>query len=68
MRKTWTPFTLDRYWKAVLGFVAPGAVIIGGAVLEGSPGDSAITFAEWVTAIVAMIVTGASVASAKNED
>lgn len=67
MKTPWKPFTLARYWKAVLGFLAPGAVIIGAAVTEGSPGGTGITQGEWVTAIVAMIVTGSSVATVRNE-
>ena len=48
----------QRYWKGILGFIVPGAVIIGSSVLEASDGGSTITGAEWVTAVVAMIVTG----------
>jgi len=49
------------YLKAIVGFVAPGAVLIGAAVVEGSPGGSRITGAEWITAAVACIVTAAGV-------
>ena len=65
------PTLLQRvapYWKAVVGFVAPGAVLIGSAVLEGSDGGTAITVAEWVTAGVAMIVTSAAVYEVPNKD
>lgn len=55
------------YWKAVLGFVTPGAVIIGSSVLETSDGGTTITSAEWVAAIVAMIVTGGAVYAVPNE-
>ncbi len=54
------------YWKAVLAFVAPGAVVIGSAVTEASDGGTAITGAEWVTAIVACIVTGSAVYAVPN--
>ena len=54
------------YWKAILGFVAPGAVVIGSAVTEASDGGTAITGAEWVTAIVACIVTGSAVYAVPN--
>ena len=57
---------LAPYWKAVLGFVAPGAVVIGSAVTEASDGGTAITGAEWVTAIVACIVTGSAVYAVPN--
>jgi len=51
----------QHYWKAILGFLVPGAVIIGSSVTSGSDGGTTITTAEWVTAIVAMIVTGGAV-------
>lgn len=56
----------QHYWKAILGFVVPGAVIIGSSVLDASDGGSTITQAEWITAIVAMIVTGGTVAAKGN--
>lgn len=55
------------YWKAVVGFVAPGAVLIGAAVTESSAGGAAITQAEWVTAAVACVVTSAGVYAATNK-
>lgn len=51
----------QHYWKAILAFLVPGAVIIGSSVTSGSDGGTTITTAEWVTAIVAMIVTGGAV-------
>ena len=54
------------YWKAVIAFVAPGAVIVGSAVLEGSAGGETITQGEWVTALVAAIVASAGVAAKSN--
>lgn len=60
--------SLSPYWKAILGFLAPGAVIIGSAVTEASDGGTAITTAEWVTAVVTMIVTGAAVYGVPNKD
>jgi hypothetical protein len=54
------------YWKAVLGFIAPGAVVIGGAVTEASAGGTAITSGEWILAAVAAIVTGAGVYTVPN--
>lgn len=56
------------YWKAVVGFVAPGAVLIGAAVTEASAGRESITSGEWVTAVVACIVTSAAVYSTPNAD
>lgn len=58
---------IARYRKAVLGFIAPGAIIIGSAVTSASDGGTAITGAEWVTAVVACIVTGAAVGAVSNK-
>jgi hypothetical protein len=65
------PTLIERvapYWKAVVGFVAPGAVLIGSAVTEASDGGTAITASEWVTAVVAMVVTSATVYGVPNRD
>ena len=51
----------QHYWKAILAFLVPGAVIIGSSVTSGSDGGTSITSAEWITAVVAMIVTGGAV-------
>jgi hypothetical protein len=59
---------LAPYWKTVVGFIAPGAVLIGSAVTEASDGGSTITAAEWVTAVVACIVTSAAVYGVPNRD
>lgn len=62
-----TPLALiDPYMKALMGFIAPGAVIIGSSVTPGSDGGAAITAAEWVTAAVACIVTSAGVYAVEN--
>jgi hypothetical protein len=55
------------YYKAVVGFVAPGAVLITAAVQDSSPGGGAITTAEWVTAVCACILTAAGVAAIPNK-
>ena len=68
MRTRWKPFTLGRYWKAVVAFVAPGAAIIGSAVTEASDGGSNITQAEWITALVACLLTAGAVATTTNKD
>lgn len=57
-----------QYWKAILGFIVPGAVIIGSSVLEGSDGGAAITTSEWVTAAVACVVTAGAVAAKGNAE
>ena len=47
---------LRPYAKAIVAFVAPGAVLIGNAVTDRSPGGTAITPDEWVVALVACVV------------
>jgi hypothetical protein len=59
--------SVSRYWKAVVGFAAPGAVVIGAAVLPGTDGGTAVTQAELVTALVAMVVTAAGVYATPNK-
>lgn len=54
------------YWKAVIAFMAPGAVMIGSAVLENSAGGEMITQGEWITALVAAVVASAGVAAKSN--
>jgi hypothetical protein len=52
---------LRPYAKAIVAFVAPGAVLIGNAVTERSPGGPAITPDEWVVALVACVVASGMV-------
>lgn len=54
------------YWKAAVGFVAPGASLIIAAVLPGSDGESAITQAEWITAAATCVVTSGGVYAVRN--
>lgn len=57
------------YWKSITAFVTPGAVLIGAAVTDASQGGTSITTAEWVTALVACVVTsGAVYAAPKNAE
>lgn len=58
---------LRPYAKAVIGFIAPGAVLIGAAVTDASAGGTSITTAEWVTAAVACVVTSAGVYGVRNK-
>jgi hypothetical protein len=58
---------ISPYWKAVVAFVAPGAVVITSAVTSGSDGGSGITTAEWVTAACACLITAASVFAVANK-
>lgn len=54
------------YWKAVIGFLAPAAVVVGSAVTDASAGGEVITSGEWVTALVAAVVTAAGVYAKAN--
>lgn len=53
--------------KALVAFVAPGAVILTSAVLENSAGGEAITQGEWVTAACATIITAGAVYGVPNK-
>ena len=55
------------YWKAVMAFITPGAVIIGSAVTQASDGGTTVTAAEIVTAVTACIVTSAAVWAAPRD-
>ncbi len=57
---------LAPYWKAIIGFVAPGAVVLTSAVTEASAGGEHITAGEWVTAACAAVITGAAVYGKSN--
>jgi hypothetical protein len=57
---------LKPYAKAVIGFVAPGAVVITSSVLASSDGGSSITTAELVTAAAACVITAAGVYGVRN--
>ena len=59
--------SVGRYAKAVVGFVAPGCVVLGSALADASDGGSKITVAEWVTALIACVVTSAGVYAVKNK-
>lgn len=57
---------LAPYFKAVIAFIAPGAVVLTSAVTEASAGGAAITSAEWVTAACATVITAAGVYAVPN--
>jgi len=59
---------IGKAWKAVIGFCAPGVVVIGSAVADASAGGSKITAAEWITAGVACVVTSAGVYAVRNKE
>lgn len=52
---------LGAFLGALIAFLAPGAAVVGAAVLVASPGGSEITAGEWVTAGVAAIVASAAI-------
>lgn len=58
--------TIRPVAKAVVGFVAPGAVIIASAVLDNSAGGATITQGEWITAAAACLITAAGVYTVRN--
>lgn len=47
--------------KAIVAFIAPGAIVLTSAVTEGSAGGELITQGEWVTAACATVITAAGV-------
>lgn len=57
---------LMPYWKAVVGFMAPGLIMLVSAVMDGSAGGVEITQAEWITAIATAFITSAGVYTVKN--
>lgn len=52
---------LSPYWKAVVAFITPGAVVLVSAVTEASAGGTVITSGEWITAVCAMLITAGGV-------
>ena len=58
---------LAPYWKAVIGFIAPGAAILISSVLEGSAGGEAITAGEWITAVCTAVITAGTVYAVPNK-
>lgn len=57
---------LAPYWKAVVGFIAPGLLVLVSSVIEGSAGGVEITAAEWITAIATSFITSAGVYTVPN--
>lgn len=58
--------TVAEYRKGLAGFLVPGLVTLGAALLEGSEGGSAVTAGEWVGIAVATLATGAVVTALPN--
>jgi hypothetical protein len=59
--------TVRTYLKAIVGFLAPGIVAIGGALTVNSDGGGEITQYEWVAAVIACLVTGGFVYATPNQ-
>ena len=57
---------LAPYWKAVVAFIAPGAVVLVSAVTEASVGGVDVTAGEWITAACATVITAAGVYAVPN--
>ena len=57
---------LAPYFKAVVAFIAPGAVVLTSAVTEGSAGGVAVTPGELITAACATVITAAAVYATPN--
>lgn len=57
---------LAPYWKAVVGFVAPGLLVLTSAVTDASAGGVDITAGEWITAIASAFITAAGVYTVRN--
>lgn len=55
------------YFKAVVAFIAPAAILITSAVTEASAGGEVITSGEWITAACATIITAAGVYAVPNK-
>lgn len=52
---------LNNFLGSLLAFLAPGAAVVGAALLVGSPGGTIVTAEEWIAACVAAVVTSAAV-------
>lgn len=59
---------LKPYAKAVAAFVVPAAGSIVGAMQDGSDGGSAITAAEWITALILGVTSSGFVYGVPNKD
>jgi hypothetical protein len=57
---------LAPYKKTVAGFVTPGLVALGVAILPSSPGGSTVTGSEWSTILGAMLATAGIVFKVRN--
>lgn len=56
------------YYKAIVGFVAPGATSLLLALQDSSKGGDVITQGEWIAALLTCVVTSAAVFAIPNKD
>lgn len=56
-----SPGALGRFLGALVAFLAPGAAVVGAAVLTASPGGEQVTAGEWIAAAVACVVASAAI-------
>ena len=68
MEPTFVEKYVAPYWKAIVAFVAPAAVVFTSAVTSSSAGGEVITQGEVVTAVCAMFITAATVWAVPNEE
>lgn len=55
------------YWKAVIGFIAPGATVVITSLVEGTDGGTRVTGSEWLMALMTAIVSAAAVYTVPNK-
>lgn len=67
MEPTFIDKYVAPYWKAIVAFVAPAAVVFTSAVTDASAGGEVITQGEVVTALCAMFITAAAVWGVPNK-
>lgn len=60
--------SIAPYYKAVMGFVAPGATTLLLALTDGSKGGDEIVRAEWWFALLTSVVSSAAVFATPNKD
>jgi hypothetical protein len=66
LARAWS--AVKPYRKAVAGFVTPGLIAIGYALLPTSPGGSGITSGEWSAAAASMLATAGVVWKVSNQE
>lgn len=52
---------MNGFLGSLLAFLAPGAAVVGAALLVSSPGAETVTSEEWLAACVAAVITSAAV-------